>query len=242
MNKLLLLLLPLLLLTQCTKESSEDDTPIVEEEEPTSLAIGLELHYPLDGTGKEITSADCDGLVSGTSIVNDRNDKATGALYFDTGDYIKACNYTDAGFGGRTEYTLSAWVKLETNDQGGIICSKFDGGVRAGWYLRINDEGQVMSYRNASPWAYASEVSIPKNEFVFVAATYDGQFLNLFINGEVVLSEVFGSHPNDVITPIIIGGVHSQGEIVGGFEGTIDDIRIYDRVLLEEEMQWLATH
>ncbi len=83
---------------------------------------------------------------------------------------------------------------------------------------------QYVAARSASPvlsWSY-------------VALTYDGATLRLFVNGIPVSSRATTGTIQATAKPLWIGGNHPYGE---HFIGDIDEARIYNRALSADEIQ-----
>ena len=74
---------------------------------------------------------------------------------------------------------------------------------------------------------------LPLNAWSHLAATYDGEFLQFFVNGELV-----GRRPLSGSLVMTTGALRIGGNDVWGeyFEGLIDDVRIYNRVLSASEI------
>lgn len=213
------------------------------EPEPTSLKVGLVAHIPLDGNADDISETGLIGTITGATVTKDRKGKAGGAFYFDgTNDFI-LYNQTDKlNFSGAKPYTLSAWVKPDALRESGssLAISKFDGGVAASWYLGVTKDANIVSYRNVAPWSAAGLSTITVEKYVHLLATYDGTDLKLYVNGVLDGSKPFTTNPNDAKTPVMIGGSHSRGTPTPNFTGSVDEVRIYNRVLEASEIEWLA--
>ena len=76
--------------------------------------------------------------------------------------------------------------------------------------------------------------SVPVNRWSYVAVTYDGATLRLYVDGEQVSS---GPSLSGAIqapdNPLWIGGNRPYGE---HFDGLIDEVRVYDRALAQGEI------
>lgn len=76
--------------------------------------------------------------------------------------------------------------------------------------------------------------SVPVNRWSYVAVTYDGTTLRLYVDGEQVSS---GPSLSGTIqapdNPLWIGGNRPYGE---HFDGVIDEVRVYDRALAQGEI------
>ncbi|WP_020567503.1 LamG domain-containing protein [Neolewinella persica] len=240
-----LLLLALLLTLGCGDDDGGIIDPPMEEPEPSSLGIGVLFHVPFSGNADDISSVGLAGTVTGATITTDRHGVANEAYRFDgVDDVINYGPAPDLAFGASTTYTMAAWVKLEDRGDASrnTIISKFNGGVAAGWYLAVNADEEIQAYRNVVPWSVSGTAAVPYNEYVHVAVSYDGANLSVWLNGELDGTIAFGGHPTDTATDVLIGGVFSQNNVVPLLKGVVDEIRIYNRVLTDTELTWLATH
>jgi hypothetical protein len=243
MKKLLLTLLPslaLFLISSCVVE--EDTAPVTPP--PPSVNNGLVAYFSFEGNADDLSGNNFHGSIQGARPTADRFGNQNGAYLFDgTDDFISLGNVEEMSFGGAESYTIAAWVRANERTEGtNIIVSKWNGGVLAGWYLGVTDERKAISYRNVVPWATTTEEEVTADEFVHLITSYDGEAreLMLYINGELVKTQPFGTHPYDQRTPVLIGALHSRNAVANFYQGVIDDIRIYDRLLNEEEITYLA--
>ena len=87
-----------------------------------------------------------------------------------------------------------------------------------------------------------SDEDMPVGEWIHLAGTYDNATFKLYVNGRLVKSAPctvpfrFADQ-----NPLIIGGnTNTQGkQWVDCFHGRIDDVRLYSRVLREDEISKL---
>lgn len=228
----------LIAFTSCDKDDNSVDP---KQEEPTSLRVGLVGHWDFLGNANDLSTKGNNGAVVGAIPTKDRHGNVNSAYQFNgESDYIQLGNIKTIGFGGFTPYTFTAWVKPDT--LGGIVVSKWNGGVSAGWYLRVKPSGNVTSYRNVVPWSIDSVDPIEFNQWHHLLTQYDGSTLYIYVDGELVAQQAFTSHPNDVQTNVLIGANHHQYEVNGFFQGAIDEVRVYDRALTATEIEFLSTH
>jgi concanavalin A-like lectin/glucanase superfamily protein len=75
---------------------------------------------------------------------------------------------------------------------------------------------------------------LPANVWTHVASTYDGVTVRLLLNGVEVASTVRSGAIATSTGPLRIGGNGMWGEF---FQGSIDEVRIYNRVLTQPEIQ-----
>lgn len=226
----------LLMLSSCDKDSVD---PMAEE--PASLRVGLVGHWDFLGNANDLSTNDHHGAIVGAVPAKDRKGRDNSAFQFNgTSDHIQLGNITSYGFGGFSKYTFAAWVKPDS--AGGTVISKWNGGVSAGWYLRVRDDGICSSYRNVVPWAAYAIDPIQPGKWYHLLTKYDGSHLHLYVNGELVAHVQFTSHPNDTQTNVLIGANYSHNNVAGFFAGVIDEVRVYNRDLTIDEIKWLASN
>ena len=141
------------------------------------------------------------------------------------------------------EITVCAWVKPYSTDNYHEIVSQFSIFPEGSYFLRIDhpNEGGRFSFfifdgQTAEP--RASSVTIPEPyKLYFVAGTYDGKYVKIFVNGEL-------EDTKEKTKPIDYTGA---GDLVIGstrwlynfFKGEILEVRIYDRALSDKEIKYL---
>jgi fibronectin type 3 domain-containing protein len=204
-----------------------------------------------EGTGT--TTADSSGNGDNGTLVNSptwtTGRVAPGALVFNgTNTYVSVANsglldnlYT-AGM------TVSAWIKpISAGGAGrGRIIDKDSFG---GWFfcLYTTSTLQFTGDEFATNAAYrVSAGSIVLNTWQHVAATWDGSTsganIHLYINGVLADSSTIanglGAAQTDAGTPFAIG--NRPSDLARGFNGTLDDVRVYNRILSAAEIQALA--
>ena len=80
----------------------------------------------------------------------------------------------------------------------------------------------------------AARSDAPVGAWSYVALTYDGSMLRLFVNGDQVASQHTTGAVKRSGNPLWLGGNHPYGEY---FDGLIDEARVYDRALTEAEIR-----
>ena len=226
-------------MSSCTKDESFGETE--NREEPTSLKVGLVGHWDFRGNANDLSESGFHGAVTGATPTRDRHGRDNGAFSFNgISDHINLGNIEELSFGGFQPYTITSWVRPDT--AGGNVISKWNGGVSAGWYLNVKSDMHISSYRNVVPWTAKSVDKVSDNEWVHLATKYDGSTLYVYINGVLQASQPFTSQPYDTRTDVLIGALHSRHKVAGFFQGDIDEVRLYNRDLTDDEIKILASN
>ena len=203
-----------------------------------SAPRGLVAAYGFEeGSGSQV--ADASGYGNGGTIAN--------ATWVDSGAYGRALSFngSDAvvtvddspSLHLKGAMTLEAWVKPSTiggdwrdvvyrgNDAYYLEASSQADGlpVGGGGFNGAGGEGQVFG-----------DDRLPTGAWSYLAVTYDGSMLRLYVDGKEVASKpqsgmLVASHD-----PLQIGGDHIFGQY---FEGTIDEVRVYDVALAPDAIQ-----
>jgi hypothetical protein len=155
-------------------------------------------------------------------------------------------SYLDAGdvgeFDDDDRFTFSAWI-YPTSGTGAIVTKTRDESESRGYTFHLKDGKAQISV--AYGWAFnAVRIDTQKhlelNRWHHVVASYDGsreaRGLTLIVDGTRQPSTMLVDVLNDPPTtrePLRIGG---GGGPENRFRGLIDEVRLYDRVLTEEEV------
>jgi hypothetical protein len=155
-----------------------------------------------------------------------------------------------------TQYSVALWFKPDTDPipHGQNLIGKEGhlSGLRGWRMLAAAPEGTGAVYsedRSGARWnrIVIPQVSFPTDEWTHFAFTYrSDSSLDLYINGVLVAQELVASGElltqlnGDNSIQLAIG--HRGSDILGGapFLGSIDDVRIYNHALTEEEVAQLA--
>jgi len=181
--------------------------------------------------------------------------KIGGALEFDgQNDVVDLGAFDVTGSG----ITLAGWVKPITfaiND-GRVISKANEWGENDHWWMlsTISSGGEIrLRFRlktegQNTTTLIAGSGPLVTDEWQHAAATWDGSTMRLYLNGEDVgsvakggaalatdpaVSAAIGSQPPDAFAAA------TPDHVVKFFDGLIDDVRLYDAALNQEELQLL---
>ena len=130
-------------------------------------------------------------------------------------------------------YTIEARIFTKGYVRSGILVDKYSGNGRGREYrLSVNREGLLRGWFSvdgtlANSRAVYSSLPVPKNEWVHVASSFDGDFMRLFIDGKLVAEEEVNARPAQLgYQNIAIGGNNCCSGYYEVFNGLIDEVRI----------------
>jgi hypothetical protein len=137
-----------------------------------------------------------------------------------------------------TAFSVSAWIyPLSTptdSNIGQVIAANYAGD---GFFLYLSSTRNI-SFRVDAATSYdiRCSSSIPLNQWSFAAATYDGTQSKIYLNGN--LCGTIASS-NNWLSSVFVGAASHTSGVTNNFNGTIDDVAIWNRVLTPEEISKL---
>lgn len=211
---------------------------------PTTVPEDSILHLPFeDGAGQQASdeSGNSRHGTLGSSTGDDSRDpvwtdagrNASNALDFGADRYVAVAN-ADNAFDLSESFTISAWIRYDAVDNwSAVACG---GEYTYGLYLMSG--GRVRAYfDNLSPRATpATAVTIAPGTWAHVALVKSGAQVQIFVDGVAAGT----SRHEGAIAPVSVFRVGFDGFSGDGFDGRIDDVRVYDRALSNDEVAALA--
>jgi Concanavalin A-like lectin/glucanases superfamily len=206
----------------------------------------LAAYYPLDGNAQDSSGNQLHGAVTGATPTSDRFGRTNAALSFNgTTDFINCGN--SSAFNFRSNFTVTAWVKLAGHQPAKYIVAKyFDGGggnrSLHSWGMATDNSSRPYGFVLGDGPGYieaSGTASLNNGRWHAVGLVYDRAVgFRLYADGVLVNSRAAaGMAPWENAVPLTIGG----GGTASGqkFGGAIDDVAIYNRALSTAEMQSL---
>jgi hypothetical protein len=198
----------------------------------------LRLWYPLDGDANDASFNGYDGNLIGPESTTDRFDNPNSAMYFDGQDYISLA--WDAPIGGDDQsFTLAAWVLTDDSTGNHFV---FGSVAEYKHFIFGLQDGELeMDWRNQGSWYHLTNQNID-GSWHHIATTYDADsdISKIYINGIPVLTDTRAKLGIDIgdIDKLYIGKGHT-GEDTSPkyFNGIIDDVKIFDIALSEQEIE-----
>ncbi len=156
-------------------------------------------------------------------------------------DFNGSTDYLDGGnvLNLNNSFTVSAWVKPGTTANMSIL-SKRNNAFTEGYDLSLNTSGKVvMRWMSGTLQTITSATSLPNNVWHNVAVIYNGTNAKMYIDG-VLDTSVNLSVPTSSNNSFLVAAANGSGAIpTAYFRGTIDEIRIWDVALTENQMRYV---
>ena len=156
-------------------------------------------------------------------------------------DYVTMGN--NFGFGGTAPFSVQAWVKT-TQTTGGVPVSKHQPGVVNGYFLAINDVldgfgGTNKAHFYESDAKPGSSANVNDGKWHQLVGVYDGTTASFYFDGAFA-SSVSGAsvvtNTSNFLVGIVIGPGGACGSVCAGFQGLIDEVKVWDNALTSNDV------
>ena len=159
------------------------------------------------------------------------------ALTFNgTTQYVSVAN--NSSLSSTSQLSISVWVNETASKANATVVDKelyLNGTSNSGYFLRIYSLTPLFYIDNNTQYGVSASSPITAGIWHHLVGTYDGSTFNLYVDGVLSNSNSIGSHPISTNTGILAIGRTAQ--IVSYlFNGSIDDVRIYNRALSANEV------
>ena len=224
-----------------------------------AISNGLVAYYPFAGSAFDSTGNGYNGVVSGALLSTDRFGRVNNAYQFKANQQINVPNTTSLNI---FPLTVSLWYNTDTLYKGmaANVFSKYVAASWNGYQILMGDFSNVQNFSGfenngygVTPWyirnytnriiGYYNEPSflqqnISAKTWYHYVFSVDSAGAKIFVNGKLVDSDKWTgqSGPCSNAYAWKIGGAY-DGK---WFYGKIDDVRIYNRVLKDEEVMYLS--
>lgn len=217
----------------------------------------LNLHFHLDGPGPAVGTAEAAADANSpadASLVTLDNPPQSASRYV-PGQFNRALDATVgavaavgdvADVGYLDQFTFSAWIQPRNLSAGTILSRMTDQPEGEGYSFVLN--GGRLQVNLVRRWLddairVETEELLPGDRWSHVAFSYDASRfasgVRIYINGQLCSNRVLVDELNQPFNskdPFRIGYSASAGR----FNGLIDELRVYQDCLSDDEIQWLA--
>ncbi|TAF76426.1 MAG: hypothetical protein EAZ53_04010 [Bacteroidetes bacterium] len=223
------------------------------------LNSGLVAYYPFDGNANDASGNGNNGVITGGVVpAPDRFGKVSGSMLFNGGsDIVRVANSSSLN-SINTGITISMWLKQtatncasgcdENIPSGGYVIldkalwNSSDGGYRIDARGTTNVTGKrtrFISGNGALPVDQEANVDYSLNKWVNLTVKYDLTNVYFYYDGQ--LTNIVNSPLAQISSntfDLAIGGIQDAllNNTGFNFKGSLDDIRIYNRVLSDAEI------
>lgn len=202
---------------------------------PGILANDLIIYMPFGGEVKELMSNEIiDGF---TQLIEDREGNSTCAIWFDGNQSFSIPVTVQNQLVQGDSFTISVWFKMQNTDAGDLeIFFRKPGNATVGFNLGVYDLNTPLFFDNLNTslwdddWNQEVDVNWENTDWHHVVVTVDSNnTVRLYRDG--VLRNI------DENSELSIGSDPASQYILGeGFEGYLDDLRVYKRALSANEV------
>jgi hypothetical protein len=206
----------------------------------------LVLNIPFDGTYNDISKSNLSTYCSFPDFAIGRKGNAGGAFAFLNRNTITVSNNSAIDF--INNFSVSFWIKpnlgygFDMNiDNMAQIVGRFgaSGANNSTYSINIMTNGHI-DFQTHSPTygtndAYGNK-SIPTNYWSHVCVIYTNAIVSIYINGE--LDKIFSVYPTQTSNyDLVVGGRPISNNRY--FNGIMDDLKIFNKVLTNDEIMSL---
>jgi hypothetical protein len=218
---------------------SQDEVNILFKESKIELNKGLVAHYEFNGDSTDSTTNSNHGTVIGATLTEDRFGKANQAYHFNGSDQVVQVPSKPYLSLSSDEASVSFWAKFEGSSSTRHILGKSDGAFNNNkwifYYTSFQVSLHVYRISGGSTFSAPGAFSYDTTAWHHFTMTKSGTTYTMYIDGRNVAR---GSGPNPLpstASPFTIGSV----EGLGWFQGSLDDVRVYNRCLNNSEVRYL---
>jgi glucose/arabinose dehydrogenase len=149
------------------------------------------------------------------------------------------------------QFSISFWMQPTTIEPYGHIVSHSNRAQTSGWQFDVSRSGgggqsgsEVTNLRygvfNSNGTLFSpAQIQIPTEKFTLITGTFDGSRVRLYMDGLLVgETEFLGEYNADPGLPLRIGSA-AYCSSCNRWSGIIDELRMYDRSLGEDEIKQL---
>ncbi len=175
--------------------------------------------------------------VSGAGGTFSGSGSPANALNFDgVDDHISISDHLTHDFS--SGLTVEAWVKADALANHASLVSKFTNFKREFTILLLNTGGVEYSitFDGSTEQYFYSNTTLTAGTWYHIALTYDGSTMRAYINGTADGTYAVSGTIHNGTSDLYIGA-RSEGSLSRYFDGTIDEVRIWNTVRSPTEIQ-----
>ena len=208
----------------------------------SSLQKGLVGHWTMSQDSlkgsllADKTPYENDGTIYGATFTTDRKGKANSAMYFDgVDDYIDCGN--EEILNSSANMTFSFWFKTDVLGTRFILSKRLNALTKNQYCILIFQNRLSFDFGNYTDYRWQTDFIPTIDTWYHIVFTRSSSNRNLYIDGAYygsisVAGEILSSNGN-----VIIGATDDYRIDKYNFNGSIDDVRIYNYALTSEQIK-----
>lgn len=236
--------------------SAEIETQLYEAQLPEILGIipcgqitlsttptdGLVAYYPFNGNANDESGNNNNGTVNGATLTTDRSGSSNKAMYFN-GNKISISNSTSLQFLNNVS-SWSYWIKLDNlTDTPQCLWAKSSdtSGGRLNSFVSINSNNSINIWTSGVSSTVTNVPNSDYQQWIHIVNVFDGltSQIKTYVNGNLIETNTatFTHSPTNV-SPLFFG-YNDVFSFPWYLRGKLDDVRIYNKILTNNEIQTL---
>jgi hypothetical protein len=208
------------------------------------LTNGLVAYYPFNGNADDESGNGYNGTVSNVLSATDRFGVPGGAFWYNgTNSFIDLGNPAAFNFAG--DFTISVWIMANTTQIDTYVVGKYYYQRPHAYGVGSDDVGGMYAFAANTPQPSGGRpeiratIDLADGRWHHLVAVFERQIsLRGYVDGTEIGFDTQITNHIEVLTneyPLLIGKISSGNS----FQGSIDDVRIYNRALSAPEVQQL---
>ena len=199
-------------------------------------ATGLVGWWPLDGNTNDMSGNNNHGTNNGATATS--SCKVGDCYDFERSD----SDYINVGSIDVNDFTILAWIKLETIGWYGVL-ERWGNSGDYGYSLGVHDGSESPQVCRSTDGTFAhcnwNNTPLTVGNWRHAGGVYDAGYLSMFTDGQIEGSPswVGAGDAHDPPTQEGLIGASNSVSPTYFFEGIIDDVRLYTRALSDFEIQ-----
>jgi chitinase len=205
---------------------------ITNDDSLPGLVASYNFDVPESGLVRDTSGHNLHGTISGGAVWTEGH--TGGAMFFDgVNDWVRVADDDRLDL---PRLTMAAWIRPASAELFDAVIAK---GTAVGVpYSLYSSDGARRPAAHVTVGGNEREVegpvTLPANAWTHLAASFDGARIRLYVNGVLVRTSVRAGMIDSSTGALGIGGNQALGHF---FAGVVDDVRIYNRALLDAEVQ-----
>ena len=198
-----------------------------------TIAGTLVANYPFNNDGADVTAYANTAILTNATLATDRFGKVNKALAVNNSQ-VKAANSPQLN---SANTTISFWVKPNALPASGEVYLLSHGGYQERWKISLPNHGKPVFTTNSTGGIKdmdSDSVALPVGAWRHVVMTHDAVGNKIFINGQLKKSIAATGALGNSTKPLGIG--YDPIDSSGFFNGSLDDIQIYNVALTDAEV------